>query len=77
MPEPTATHTIDDASTRGGPPGFVRVSDDGTRLVFGDLAGNNRLDSYANLVEHPEVGVVAVVVECFIHCAKAVRRAGG
>ena len=105
-----------DASPRGGPPGFVRVIEDGARLTFGDLAGNNRLDSYTNLVEAPEIGLiffvpgsdetvrvngraslhtdpsilaaagidgrvpkVAVVIdvdECFIHCAKAVRRAG-
>jgi uncharacterized protein len=85
-------------------------------VAFGDLAGNNRLDSYSNLVAHPEVGMlfllpgseenlrvngrarvttdeavrercavdgrvprVAVVVdvtECFVHCGKAVRRAG-
>jgi uncharacterized protein len=104
-----------DASPRGGPPGFVKVLDAG-RLAFGDLSGNNRLDSYANIVEHPEVGIlflvpgmgetlrvngrarvttdpsvlertaidgvhpkVAVVVEvdeCFIHCAKALRRSG-
>ena len=104
-----------DASPRGGPPGFVRVLDP-ERLGFGDLAGNNRLDSYANLVDRPEVGMlflvpgveetlrvngratitddadacaqvaiegvdpkVAVIVdveECYIHCAKAVRRSG-
>jgi PPOX class probable FMN-dependent enzyme len=104
-----------DASPRGGPPGFVQVLDDG-HLAFGDLSGNNRLDSYANLVERPEVGIlflvpgmeetlrvngrarvttdpsvlectaidgvhpkVAVVVdvaECYIHCAKALRRSG-
>jgi PPOX class probable FMN-dependent enzyme len=104
-----------DASPRGGPPGFVRVLDDG-HLALGDLAGNNRLDSYGNIVEHPQVGLiffvpgieetlrvngraslttdptvldqaavdgrtpkVAVVVavdECFIHCAKALRRSG-
>lgn len=104
-----------DASPRGGPPGFVTVLDE-HRLAFGDLSGNNRLDSYSNIVEHPQVGLlflvpgvgetlrvngrasittdpavlertaidgvrpkVAVVVavdECFIHCAKALRRSG-
>lgn len=103
-----------DASPRGGPPGFVRVLEGGTRLAFGDLAGNNRIDSYRNLAAQPEVGLllivpgveetlrvngrasvttddavldatvvdgrrpkVAVVVEvrqCFVHCAKAIRR---
>jgi PPOX class probable FMN-dependent enzyme len=104
-----------DASPRGGPPGFVTVLDDGD-LAFGDLSGNNRLDSYRNVLENPEVGLlfvvpgmeetlrvngrahlstdddvldrttidgrrpkVAVVVEvreCFVHCGKALRRAG-
>lgn len=104
-----------DASPRGGPPGFVKVLEGGTRLAFADLNGNNRLDSYENLLHDPQVGLiflvpgsdetvrvngaatlstepdilaataidgrtpkVAVVVdvhECFIHCAKAVRRA--
>jgi PPOX class probable FMN-dependent enzyme len=104
-----------DASPRGGPPGFVSVLDS-THLAFGDLSGNNRLDSYRNLQAHPEVGMlflvpgveetlrvngrarisvdgevlhattidgrrpkVAIVVEvaeCFLHCAKALRRSG-
>lgn len=104
-----------DNSPRGGPPGFLRPLDD-HRLAFGDLSGNNRLDTYTNLTEHPQVGMlcivpgmeetmrvngtgylttdpavleateidgrvpkVAVVVEvteCYIHCAKALRRAG-
>src|SRR5262245_42076922 len=45
-----------DASPRGGPPGFVVVLDD-THVAFADLAGNNRLDSYTNLVQHPQVGM--------------------
>ena len=49
-----------DASPRGGPAGFVSVLDD-HRLAFGDLAGNNRVDSYSNLVAQPEVGVLFVV----------------
>jgi PPOX class probable FMN-dependent enzyme len=104
-----------DASPRGGPPGFVRVLDE-HHVAFADLSGNNRLDSYGNIVEHPQVGMiffvpgegetlringrasvttdpevlactavdgvrpkVAVVVdveECYIHCAKAIRRSG-
>jgi uncharacterized protein len=104
-----------DASPRGGPPGFLQVVDE-RHVAFGDLAGNNRLDSYRNLVAHPSVGMlllvpgldetmringratvvtdvatrercaidgrvpkVAVVIEvteCFLHCAKAFRRAG-
>lgn len=49
-----------DASPRGGPPGFVRVVDE-HRLAFGDLVGNNRLDSYTNIVDHPGVGLLFLV----------------
>jgi uncharacterized protein len=49
-----------DASPRGGPPGFVVTVDEHT-IAFGDLAGNNRLDTYANIVEHPAVGVLFLV----------------
>jgi PPOX class probable FMN-dependent enzyme len=49
-----------DASPRGGPPGFVVTLDEHT-IAFGDLAGNNRLDSYANIVEHPAVGLLFLV----------------
>jgi len=111
----TTSESGTDASPRGGPPGFVTVLDE-THIAFGDLAGNNRLDSYANLIAHPEVGtiffvpgvdetlringraqvttdpsvlarteidgrvpkvaVVIEVAECYIHCAKAIRRSG-
>lgn len=111
----STSSTGTDASPRGGPPGFVKVLDP-ERVGFGDLAGNNRLDTYANIVDRAEVGMlflvpgveetlringrasvtddpglcarvaidgvqpkVAVIVdvdECYIHCAKALRRAG-
>ena len=111
----TTSATGTDASPRGGPPGFVTALD-ASRVAFADLSGNNRLDSYGNIVEHPQVGMlflgpgvgetlringrasittdpavldataidgvrpkVAVVVEveeCYIHCAKALRRSG-
>lgn len=104
-----------DASPRGGPPGFVHVVDRGS-IAFADLAGNNRLDTYSNLTESPEVGILGIVpgleetlringrgrltedeairaavaidgrvpkiavvvdvVECYIHCGKALRRSG-
>ena len=49
-----------DASPRGGPPGFVRVLDDG-RLSLPDLSGNNRLDSFGNIVENPWIGMLFMV----------------
>ena len=49
-----------DASPRGGPPGFVRVLDDG-RLSLPDLSGNNRLDSFGNIVDNPWVGMLFLV----------------
>jgi PPOX class probable FMN-dependent enzyme len=104
-----------DASPRGGPPGFVRVLDE-HRLALGDLSGNNRLDTFANVVAQPRMAMLFFVPglgetlrvngrgtltrdpevlaataidgrapkvalgvdvdECFIHCAKAFRRAG-
>jgi hypothetical protein len=111
----TSSDSGTDASPRGGPPGFVKVLDH-DHLAFGDLSGNNRLDSYSNIIDHPDVGIlflvpgmdetlrvngrarvttdpsvldrtaidgvhpkVALVVEvdeCFVHCAKALRRSG-
>lgn len=49
-----------DASPRGGAAGFVAVLDQG-RLAMGDLAGNNRLDTYTNLLTHPQVGLLFLV----------------
>ena len=49
-----------DASPRGGPPGFVVTLDEHT-IAFGDLSGNNRLDSYANIVDNPAVGLLFLV----------------
>jgi PPOX class probable FMN-dependent enzyme len=49
-----------DASPRGGPPGFVTVLDD-KRLALGDLAGNNRLDSFGNVVQDGAVGMLFLV----------------
>ncbi len=46
-----------DASPRGGPPGFVKLLDDRT-LVFGDLTGNNRLDTYTNMEAVASVGCI-------------------
>ena len=58
-----ATHSPGgtDASPRGGPAGFARVLDDGARLAFGDLSGNNRLDSYTNFLDNPQIGLIFFV----------------
>lgn len=56
----TATATGADASPRGGPPGFVRTIDR-QHLGWGDLVGNNRLDSFSNLLEQPHVGMLFFV----------------
>lgn len=39
-----------DVSPRGGEPGFVHVSGDGTTLYLPDRPGNNRLDTLRNLL---------------------------
>jgi PPOX class probable FMN-dependent enzyme len=49
-----------DASPRGGPPGFIRRLDD-RHIAIPDLNGNNRVDSYRNLIAHPYAGVLIVV----------------
>ena len=104
-----------DASPRGGAPGFCKVADDRT-LLLPDRPGNNRLDSFSNIIGTGRVGllffvpgvdemlrvngtaelrtdealraqcieqgkpaqvVVSVKVrEAYLHCAKAIMRAG-
>src|SRR4051812_41932481 len=49
-----------DASPRGGAPGFVKVSDDGT-LLLPDAPGNNRLDSLQNILATGEAGMIFFV----------------
>lgn len=49
-----------DVSPKGGPPGFVRVLDS-QRLAIPDLAGNNRLDSFQNLLANPGIGLLFVI----------------
>ena len=49
-----------DVSPRGDPPGFVRVLDDET-IAIPDRPGNNRLDTMANIVASPQVGILFVV----------------
>jgi PPOX class probable FMN-dependent enzyme len=49
-----------DASPRGGAPGFVRVVDDKT-LHLPDALGNNRLDSFTNIVQTGNIGLIFFV----------------
>lgn len=49
-----------DASPRGDAPGFVQVLDD-TTLLIPDRRGNNRVDSFANVLASPGVGLIFFV----------------
>jgi len=49
-----------DGSPKGGPPGFVQVLDE-QRLGWADLSGNNRLDSFQNLVDNPAVALLFLI----------------
>jgi PPOX class probable FMN-dependent enzyme len=49
-----------DASPRGDPPGFVHVLDD-TTLLLPDRRGNNRLDTFNNVLQAPNVGLIFFV----------------
>lgn len=49
-----------DASPRGGPPGFVKVVDDGT-LWIPDEPGNNRLDSLTNIAGSGRIGLLFLI----------------
>ena len=49
-----------DASPKGDAPGFVQVIDD-TTLLIPDRLGNNRVDTLANLVARPGIGLIFFV----------------
>ena len=49
-----------DASPRGDPPGFVAVEDERT-LLIPDRPGNNRVDSFKNVMVNPKVGLLFLV----------------
>jgi uncharacterized protein len=49
-----------DLSPKGDPAGFVTVVDDKT-LVIPDRPGNNRLDTFENLLVHPEIGLLFLI----------------
>lgn len=49
-----------DVSPKGDQPGFVRVLDDQT-IAIPDRPGNNRLDTWENVVENPAVGLIFLI----------------
>jgi len=49
-----------DASPRGDAPGFVSVIDDKT-LLIPDRRGNNRVDTFGNIIASPGVGLIFMV----------------
>jgi PPOX class probable FMN-dependent enzyme len=49
-----------DASPRGGDPGFIKVVDAQT-LLLPDAPGNNRLDSFENIVDTGSVGLLCLI----------------
>ncbi len=53
-------HGTCDGSPKGGPPGFVQVLDD-RHLAWADFAGNNRLDSFQNLVSNDSVALLFLI----------------
>lgn len=51
---------LGDATPRGDHPGFVTVADDRT-LIIPDRPGNRRVDSLANIVERPGIGILFLI----------------
>lgn len=49
-----------DASPKGDPPGIIHVVDDST-LAIPDRRGNRRTDTFHNIVEDPELALLALV----------------
>ena len=49
-----------DASPRGGKPGFIKVLDPHT-LLLPDAPGNNRLDTFSNIVETGRIGMLFLI----------------
>ncbi len=49
-----------DASPRGGDAGFIKVIDDNT-VIVPDWSGNNRLDTFANVLDTARIGALFLV----------------
>ena len=52
--------TDGDVSPKGDFPGFVEVLDDNT-VAIPDRSGNNRLDSYINILTNPKVAIMFLI----------------
>ncbi|MBL6623883.1 MAG: pyridoxamine 5'-phosphate oxidase family protein [Rhizobiales bacterium] len=52
--------TDGDVSPKGDFPGFVEVLDENT-LAIPDRSGNNRLDSYINILSNPKVAIMFLI----------------
>lgn len=51
-----------DLSPKGDGPGFIHILDDNT-LLIPDRMGNNRLDTFSNLLKNPAIGIFVLVPE--------------
>ena len=49
-----------DASPRGGEAGFIQVIDDNT-VIIPDWTGNNRLDTFSNIIDTGRIGAIFLV----------------
>jgi PPOX class probable FMN-dependent enzyme len=49
-----------DASPKGGKPGFLHVVNK-TTILLPDWPGNNRLDSFENIIENPKLGMLVLI----------------
>ena len=49
-----------DVSPKGDQPGFVKCLDN-TTLAIPDRPGNNRLDTWENIIENPGVGLIFII----------------
>lgn len=49
-----------DVSPKGDPAGFVQVLDEKT-LAIPDRSGNHRLDTFENVLSHPQIGLIFLI----------------
>ena len=54
------TDGVADISPRGEKPGFVKILDDKT-VAIPDRPGNNRIDTFTNILSNPAVGLIFLI----------------